>query len=176
MKPRDITHAALIAAVYVALTLAFAPISFAAVQLRVSEALTVLPILTPAAVPGLFIGALIANALGSPFGIVDVVLGSLLTLGAAVGTRLLRRHAPLALLPPVLMNAFGVAGYLVYLTRMPSLPVGSVSLSPYWAAVVTIGAGETLAVFGIGYPLLVTLRRFGRELFSDQKGDAGADF
>lgn len=165
MKTKHVTQAALIAAVYVALTLALAPISFAAVQLRVSEALTVLPILTPAAVPGLFVGALIANALGSPFGIVDVVFGSLLTLIAAALTRYLRKRTFLALLPPVVANALGVPAYLIFLTQLPRMPIGQVTLSPYWAAVATIGAGEAAAVFGIGYPLLVVLRRFARELF-----------
>jgi len=167
MKTRHITHAALIAAVYVALTLVFAPISFAAIQLRVSEALTVLPILTPAAVPGLFVGALLANALGSPIGILDVVIGSLLSLAAAVLTRVLRRNTFVALLPPVLLNAFGVAAYLVYLIPVEPLSVGPLRLSPYWGAVLTIGVGQALAVYGIGLPLLALLRRFARELFAE---------
>lgn len=168
MKTRHITQAALVAAIYVALTLVFQPISFHVVQLRISEALTVLPMLSPAAVPGLFAGALIANALGSPFGLVDVALGSLLTLFAAILTRALRKWTFPALLSPVLVNALGVAAYLQFLTRMPVLRIGGASIPPYWAGALTIGAGEAAAVFALGYPLLVVLRRFGPQLFSEQ--------
>lgn len=167
MKTRQITRAALIAAVYVALTLALAPVSFGPVQLRLSEALTVLPILTPAAIPGLFVGALVSNAVASPFGLVDAILGSLLTLVAAVLTRRLRRNTFLALLAPVVVNAIGVPAYIVFMTQLPSLPVGPVVLSPYWAAVATIGAGEAVAVFGAGYALLALLRRFAPHLFQE---------
>jgi uncharacterized membrane protein len=80
------SFAGVIAAVYIVLSLTFAPISFGVYQVRVSEALTVLPFLTPAAVPGLFVGVLVANNFGG-IGWVDVVFGSLLTLLAALGTR-----------------------------------------------------------------------------------------
>ena len=70
---------ALIAAVYAALTYAVAPLSFGATQFRISEALTILPVFTPAAIPGLAIGCVIAN-IGSPFGPIDIVLGTLATL------------------------------------------------------------------------------------------------
>lgn len=165
LSAQRVAHAALIAAGYAALTLVFQPISFYAVQLRVSEALTVLPILTPSAVPGLFIGVLIANAVGSPFGLVDIVLGSLLTLLAAVLTRHFRARPLVALLWPVAVNAFGVAAYIQLLMRLPSFTVAGVQVPPYWGAVITIAAGEAVAVFCLGYPLLVVLRRFGRRLF-----------
>ncbi|RJQ51033.1 MAG: QueT transporter family protein [Actinobacteria bacterium] len=165
METRYLVQGALIAAIYVALTLVFQPISFLAVQLRVSEALTVLPILTPAAVPGLFVGVLLANALGSPIGLIDVILGSLLTLAAAALTRLLRRNVFLALLPPILINGFGVSAYLVYLLDLEPLRLGPVVLSPYWGAALTISAGQAVAVFGLGYPLLLLLRRVGRDVF-----------
>lgn len=168
MKTRHLTQAALIAAVYVALTLIFQPISFYAVQLRVSEALTVLPILTPAAVPGLFIGVLIANAVGSPFGLVDVVLGSLLTLLAALLTRHFRRRTFAALLSPVVINALGVAAYIQFLVRLPVLRLGAIVVPPYWAGVMTIGAGEGVAVFALGFPLLVIVRRLAPGLFGEE--------
>ncbi len=164
VKTKYLVQAALIAAVYATLTLVLEPISYLNVQLRVSEALTVLPILTPAAVPGLFLGVLIANALG-PLGLIDVIMGSLLTLAAAVLTRLLRKNVPLALLPPVLLNGFGVAAYLQFLLELPPLQIGSVVLSPYWGAVLTISAGEAIAVYGLGYPLLLVLRRVGKGVF-----------
>jgi uncharacterized membrane protein len=83
---RDISVAGLIAAVYAVLALALAPISFGVYQVRVSEALTVLPFLAPAAIPGLFFGAMIANVFGG-VGWMDIVFGSLLTLVAAFATR-----------------------------------------------------------------------------------------
>ena len=100
-----IVLSALIAALYVALTLAFAPISFKAVQFRISEALTILPLFTPAAIPGLFIGCAIANFLGGAV-ILDVVFGSIATLiGAVIGYRL-RHNRWLVPIPAVLANTF----------------------------------------------------------------------
>lgn len=79
---RNITMTASIAALYVVLTFLFEPISFSLIQFRVSEMLTVLPFITPLAIPGLFIGTLIANMM-SPVGIYDIIFGSLATLLAA---------------------------------------------------------------------------------------------
>ena len=89
MKNRDprvlrITQGAVIAALYVVLTMVFAPISFGPVQVRIAEALCILPMFTPAAIPGLFIGCLIANLIGGGI-ILDVIFGSIATLIGAVG-------------------------------------------------------------------------------------------
>ena len=95
MKNSKITflvQAAAIAAIYVVLTVAFAPISFGEVQIRFAEALTILPFFTPAAVPGLFVGCLIANILGGAI-LPDIIFGSLATLIGAVGTYLLRKQS-----------------------------------------------------------------------------------
>ena len=81
-KTKFWVQAALIGAIYAVLTIAFAPISYGQIQVRISEALTVLPFFTPAAIPGLFIGCIIANLYGGN-GIIDIVFGSLATLGAA---------------------------------------------------------------------------------------------
>lgn len=89
-KPLYLTQAAVIAALYVVLTELFAPISFKEVQVRVSEMLTVLPAFTPAAIPGLAVGCLIANILGGALP-PDVVFGSLATLAGACGTYLVSR-------------------------------------------------------------------------------------
>lgn len=98
-----LTQAAAIAALYVVLTLIFAPISFGEVQVRIAEMLTILPIFTPAAVPGLFIGCVLANLLGGAI-VWDVVFGSLATLiGAALGYTL-RRNRWLVPLPTVIAN------------------------------------------------------------------------
>ena len=88
MKTKNVTfltHAAMIAAIYVVLTFVFAPISFGEVQIRIAEMLTVLPIFTPAAIPGLFVGCIIGNIAGGAL-LPDIIFGSIATLIGAVGT------------------------------------------------------------------------------------------
>jgi uncharacterized membrane protein len=111
-------RAAVIAALYAAVTLLLAPISYGPLQFRVSEALTLLPMLTPAAIPGLFVGCLAANLLGGATAL-DIVFGSLATLGAAILTRRLREKPLIAALPPVLVNAFVVGAVLAYAYNLP---------------------------------------------------------
>ncbi|MCJ7578208.1 MAG: QueT transporter family protein, partial [candidate division Zixibacteria bacterium] len=108
-----ISQVGIIASLYAVITIALAPISYGPIQVRISEALTILPYLTPAAIPGLFIGCVVANVYGG-LGIYDIVGGSLCTLLAAFLTFLSSRtKKPLfAPLPPVLVNAFGVSLYL----------------------------------------------------------------
>lgn len=118
MRTRDpkvlrITQGAAIAALYVALTLVFAPISFGPVQLRIAEALCVLPMFTPAAIPGLFLGCLLANLMGGGI-ILDVVFGSLATLIGAVLGYMLRRNRWLVPIPAVIANALIVPFVLRY--------------------------------------------------------------
>ena len=108
-----LTQSAAIAAIYVVLTLIFAPISFGAMQVRIAEALTILPLFTPAAIPGLFIGCLLANLIGGAV-VLDVVFGSLATLiGAAVGW-LLRKNRWLVPIPAILANTIIVPLVLKY--------------------------------------------------------------
>jgi len=149
LSSRYISQIGIIAGLYAALTVVLAPISYGPVQLRVSEALTVLPYLTPAAVPGLFIGCLVANIFGG-LGIYDVVGGSLLTLLAAFLTHLIARtrRPILAPLPPVLVNSLGVSLYLHLLFQLP-----------YWLTVSYIGIGEIATCFVLGYPLLLIILR-----------------
>jgi len=149
LSSRYISQVGIIAGLYAALTVVLAPISYGPIQLRVSEALTVLPFLTPAAVPGLFIGCLVANIFGG-LGIYDVVGGSLLTLLAAFLTHLLARtrRPILAPLPPVLVNSLGVSLYLHLLFQLP-----------YWLTVVYIAIGEMATCFVLGYPLLLIILR-----------------
>ena len=99
---RSLAVSGLVAAVYAVVTLLFAPLSYGQIQVRVSEALTVLPFLLPQAVPGLFVGCFIANFIGG-FGIIDVVLGSFATLIAALITAWMP-NVYLAALPPVVVN------------------------------------------------------------------------
>ena len=100
-----LTEAAAIGAIYVVLTLLLAPLSFGEVQIRFSEALTILPFFTPAAIPGLFIGCIIANLLGGAIP-VDIIFGSIATLIGAVFTYKLRNsNRFLAPIPPIAANA-----------------------------------------------------------------------
>ena len=104
----------MIAAIYVVLTIVFAPFSFGEVQVRIAEALTILPVFTPAAIPGLFIGCLIGNILGGAL-LPDIIFGSLATLIGALFTYLLRKRSKfLAPLPPILANIVVVPFVLRY--------------------------------------------------------------
>lgn len=103
MSVKFITQAAVIAAIYVVLVVIFNYISFGPVQFRIAEALTILPYFTPAAIPGLFVGCIIANILGGAI-VWDVVFGSIATLIGAIGTYLLRKHKWLAPVPPIVAN------------------------------------------------------------------------
>jgi uncharacterized membrane protein len=139
-----IARGAIIAALYAVVTLVppLNAISYSQIQFRISEALTVLAYFEPAAIPGLYIGVMIAN-LGSPFGLIDILGGSLLTLIAAYLTWKIKTPV-LALLPPVIINAFGVALIL-------KLAAGI----PYWASVLWVGIGEVTVIYLLGYPLLI---------------------
>ena len=175
-KPtRYIAEAAIIAALYAALTYFLAPISYGAVQFRISEALTILPVLTPAAIPGLTIGCLIAN-FNSPFGLVDVLLGTLATLLAVFCTRATRnvRIKDLPLLSavfPVLFNAFIVG--LDILIAMPDAPNGfsfqNFTFKAYLFNVLTVGLGELAVCFVLGLPLCKGLEK--TKLFGPNKNN-----
>ncbi len=148
MKLKKITFGAVVAAVYAVLTLVLAPVSMGAVQCRISEALTALPLITPVAIPGLFVGCLIANIfLGS---IYDMVFGSLATLFAAFLTYRFRKNKWLALFFPVIINAVIVGGYIgLFLS----------SGMPVWLCMVTVGAGQAVACYGLGIPLYKLLSK-----------------
>lgn len=140
-----VTRGAVIAALYVALTLIFQPISYGQIQVRVSEALTLTPALWPEAIPGLFVGCFIANVLGG-YGPWDIFLGSAATLFAAFLTRKAKNDF-LAAASPVVVNALVVGIYMSRLTGAPVL---------IW--MLSVGFGETIACFALGLPLLHFLR------------------
>lgn len=142
------TRAAAVAALYTAITLILAPISFGPVQLRVSEALTLLPIFWIEAIPGLFIGCFLANLLGG-YGLIDAVVGGSATLVAALLTYALRRRRAVAALPPVLINAVAI-GLLLH-TVIPDTPLIPTMLY--------IGAGQAVACYALGLPLLSLIDR-----------------
>jgi uncharacterized membrane protein len=145
-------QAAIIAAVYAALTMLLAPFSYGFMQIRVSEALTILPFFTPAAIPGLFIGCLVSNLL-SPYGLLDVVCGSAATLLAAVLSYKLRGTPWLVPLPPVIANGVIIGLMLHYGYGVP------VNL---FAIMGWIALGELIACYLIGYPLLRYLQKHKR--------------
>ncbi len=149
MTARDIARTAVIAAVYVAITQMVSPFAFHAVQVRVSEALTVLPYLTVHAVPGLTIGVFIANTIG-PLGIVDMIFGSLATLISALLTR--KMPSPyLAPLPPIIINAVIVGGYLNVILGIEDGPVLFTMLA--------VGVGQLISCYVLGLPLLLGIKR-----------------
>ncbi|MGB4661930.1 MAG: QueT transporter family protein [Mobilitalea sp.] len=143
-------QAAIIAAVYATLTIILMPFSYGVMQVRVSEALTILPFFTPAAIPGLFVGCIISNMVG-PYGLMDMVLGSGATLIAAVGSYYLRSKPLLVPLPPVIANGIIIGGMLYYAYAVPI---------PLIACILWVAAGELIACYGIGYPLLKILKKY----------------
>ena len=153
---RSLTRAALIAAIYLLLTILFQPISFGAVQFRISEALTLLPMLTVDAVPGLLIGCLLANLLGGGIWY-DVALGSIATLLAAVCTRKLRNRPLLAAFMPVLFNGI-IVGPVVYMAyvRAPGAPI---SWPLLLSSAGTVAFGELVVCYVLGLLLMKVLRR-----------------
>lgn len=150
-----LVQAAAIGAVYVVLTMAFAPLSFGEVQIRFSEALTVLPVLTPAAIPGLFAGCVIANFLGGAIP-VDILFGSIATLLGAVFTYRLRNTRWLVPVPPIAANVLIVPLVLHYGYGI-NLPIPFLML--------TVGAGEIVSCAVIGMVLLNVLSRYRNVLF-----------
>ncbi len=150
-----ISKAGLIAALYAAITLIFAPISFGAVQFRISEAMTVLPFFFPEAIPGLFIGCIISNLLSSNIVVLDVIFGSIATLLAAICTYKIKVKW-LAPLPPIIFNAI-IIGVVI--------TVSSVGENGFAAAFIanmlSVGAGELVVAYGLGIPLMIAIERIG---------------
>lgn len=158
---RSLTRAALIAALYLLLTLIFQPISFGAVQFRISEALMLLPVLTVDAVPGLFVGCVLANLLGGGIWY-DVVLGSIATLLAAMCVRKLREKPVLGAAMPVLFNGL-IVGPVVYLAYVRA-PGEAINALLMLSSVGTVALGELVVCYVLGLPLLKLLRRLPEEL------------
>lgn len=143
-------QAAVIAAVYATLTIILMPFSYGVMQVRVSEALTILPYFTPAAIPGLFIGCLVSNMIG-PYGLLDMVLGSSASLIAAVLSYYLRSKPLLVPLPPVIANGIIIGSMLHYAYSVPM---------PLYACILWVGLGELIACYAIGYPLMKLLKKY----------------
>lgn len=153
-----LTQAAMITAIYVVLTFVANAFGLAnyAVQVRFSEALTILPIFTPAGIPGLFIGCLISNIL-TGCAIPDIIFGSLATLIGAFGTRALKSNRFLAVLPPIAANAIIVPLILKY----------AYGLEPLWFSFLTVTAGEIISCGVLGLLLAFALNKYRKQIFGN---------
>lgn len=154
---KQIVYIGFIAAIYFVLTTIFAPLSFGPIQVRISEILTLLPIMTPLAIPGTFLGCLISNIVFSG-SILDIILGSLATLAAGICTYMLKKNKFFAAGPPVIINAFVVA-YILMVT----------GAAPFWMTVFTVGVGQAISCYALGIPFITLLHKYLPEsLFNDK--------
>lgn len=152
-----LTHAAMIAAIYVVLTIFVSAFDLAngAIQVRISEALTILPAFTPAAIPGLFLGCLLSNLLTGALPM-DIIFGSIATLIGACGSYLLRRWKWAVPIPPIAANVLIVPFLLAYVYHFP----GGV---PYF--MLTVGIGEILSCGVLGMILYKLLAKYRNVIF-----------
>ncbi len=156
-KTKWLVHGAIIAALYVVLTeiSSIFGLSSGVIQVRFSEALNVLACYTTAAIPGLYIGCIIANLLTGAV-IWDVLFGGLATLIGVLGTYFLRKHRIAALMCPVVSNALIIPCVLKYAYGMQ----GDV-----WYFTVTVAAGEIISCVMLGCFLGVFLEKYKRIIF-----------
>lgn len=159
-----ITQAAMIAAIYVVLTYFISAFGLAsnAIQIRISEALTILPFFTPAAVPGLFIGCLLSNILTGCI-LPDIIFGSLATLLGALGSYALRNHRFLVTLPPVVANMLIVPFVLRYAYGLPFTLHGMDLSIPFY--MLTVGIGEVISCCILGSILIKVLLPYRHIIF-----------
>lgn len=160
---QKIAFGGVIAAMYVVLTYFAAVLNLAnrAIQVRFSEALTILPVFTPAAIPGLTVGCILANLITgcAPW---DVVFGSLATLIGAIGTWLLRKKPNIAWIPPVLSNMAIIPPILMWVYGVDQLEVfgHTFSQGSLWGMLaVTIGIGEIISCGVLGLALYHSTKR-----------------
>lgn len=164
-KIQYMVQAAMIAALYTVLTyiagllnLAYGPIQF-----RFSEALTILPIFTPAAIPGLTIGCFLSNLM-SGYGPVDWIFGSLASLIAALLTRAVRnirfKNIPfLAPLPPVLINAFIIGLQITLMGTTNILSFSNFNITVFLTNFITVGFGQLIICYVLGIPLIILMEK-----------------
>lgn len=159
MKNKNVlflTQAAMIAAIYVVLTFVANAFGLANsfIQVRFSEALTILPFFTPAAIPGLFIGCLLSNIL-TGCALLDIIFGSIATLIGAIFTYRLRKFRWLAPVPPIISNAIIVPFILKY----------AYAIEPVWLSFLTVTAGEIISCGIMGMILLTALEKYAVKIF-----------
>ena len=150
-----ICQAAVIAALYVVLTYVFSAFASGVIQVRVSEALTILTAFTPAAIPGLVIGCLLSNTLTGCV-LLDIIFGSVATLIGALGSYALRRHTWLVPIPPIVSNMIIVPFVLRF-------AYGATDAFPFMIA--TVGAGEIISCYLLGMILYGALKKVNHTLF-----------
>ena len=156
-KVHYLAQAAMIAAIYVVLTVVGASLAYGEEQIRYAEALTILPVFTPAAIPGLFVGCLIGNTLGGAI-LPDIIFGGLATLIGAIFTWSLRIKSKfLAPVPPVVANIIVVPFVLKYAYMVP-LPIPFMML--------TVGVGEVVGCGVLGLVLYTALNRYKYVIFN----------
>ncbi|MBP5299323.1 MAG: QueT transporter family protein [Lachnospiraceae bacterium] len=156
-KVANLTRAAIIAALYVVLTYIANALGLASgsIQVRFSEALTILPFFTPAAIPGLFVGCLLSNIL-TGCALPDIIFGSIATLLGALGTYFLRKKSPwLAPVSPIAANTIIVPFVLLY----------AYGVQPLWLSFITVGIGEIISCGVLGMLLLFALKKRAGALF-----------
>lgn len=153
----SLVQAAMIAALYIVLTFIANALGLAnqAIQVRFSEALTILPYFTPAAIPGLFVGCLLSNLL-TGCALPDIIFGSLATVVGAFFTYKLRKNKWLAPIPPIAANAIVVPFVLLY----------AYGIQPLWFSFITVTIGEIISCGVLGMLLLLALSKYRGRLFS----------
>ena len=153
----SLVQAAMIAALYIVLTFIANALGLAnqAIQVRFSEALTILPYFTPAAIPGLFVGCLLSNLL-TGCALPDIIFGSLATAVGAFFTYKLRKYKWLAPIPPIAANAIVVPFVLLY----------AYGIKPLWFSFITVTIGEIISCGVLGMLLLFALNKYRGRLFS----------
>ena len=158
---RKIVFSGLIAALYIALTVASYPLAYNAVQFRISEALTILPFFFPFAVPGIVIGVFISNLIG-PFGLVDAIVGGGASLVAALFTmwigirwREYKWSKALACFPPVIFNAVFIGAMIAYF--MLSYNETDSFAAAFFFSAMWVGFGQLVVMYVIGFPLMIIL-------------------
>ncbi len=157
-KSMQLVEAAMIAAFYVVLTFIANGLGLASsvIQVRFSEALTILPYFTPAAVPGLFIGCILSNVL-TGCALPDIIFGSLATLIGAIFTRKLRKFKWLAPMPPIVANAV-IVPFVLYFAY---------GIRPLWFSFITVTIGEVISCGVLGMLLLFSLQKYAGKLFHE---------
>lgn len=155
-KSKYLTNAAVIAAAYIVLTLITNALGLAngAIQVRISESLCVLPMFTPAAIPGLFIGCMLSNIFTGCV-IWDVIFGSLATLIGAIFTYNLRKYRYLAILPPIIANTVIIPFVLKFAYGIPS---------GLWYFILTVAIGEIISCGVLGTLLYQYLRKYRKHI------------
>ncbi len=159
-----LAQSAVIAALYLVLTVVSASLNLAygPVQFRLSEALTILPVFTPAGIPGLVVGCFISN-LASPLGIVDIIFGTSATLIAALLSYMLRKirfmEIPiLSFVPPILINALVIGFEIAGLTGT-GFSFSALNFDVFIASAISVGLGQLVVCFVLGLPLFITIKK-----------------